>query len=164
MSRCHLLVLLLCASVIGCGNSAAAQRTVTKQLMSATKEMADLLATVKDKPSAQAVAPKLLTLIDRVDKLNERLEEMETEDSYYHDTELLQEVGFLDCRAYAADGGGAPHQPDSRSPRRTRRSMATAYRRSVRSRRNLCAGREDGFKARGSPLSPHGIFEGCRAR
>ena len=93
MSRCHFLLLLLCASVIGCGNSSAAQRTVTKQLMSATKEMADLLATVKDKPSAQAVAPKLLTLIDRVDKLNERLEEMETEDSYYHDTELLQEVG-----------------------------------------------------------------------
>lgn len=87
------LALLPCAFFLGCGNSLAARRSLTKQLMASTKEMANLLATVKDKPSAQAAAPKMLTLIERVDKLNDRLDAMDTEDgSGGTDEELVKEL------------------------------------------------------------------------
>src|SRR5687767_846022 len=88
------LTLLLSALLVGCGSSSAAWRAVAKQIMTATKEMADLLATVKDKPTAQAAAPKLLALLERVEKLSERLDDLDAEsEDMGADPEIVNEVG-----------------------------------------------------------------------
>jgi hypothetical protein len=93
MSRWHFLVLLLCTFFAGCGGSFAAKQAMIKQLTSATKEMADLLTTVKDKPTAQAAAPKLLTLVERVEELGERLDELDGEaEDFGPDPEVAEEV------------------------------------------------------------------------
>lgn len=85
---------LFCVFLVGCGNSVAARRSLTRQLMNVSKETADLLATVKDKATAEEAAPKLKTLLERADKLTEQLDEMDSEDgSYGTDEELLKEMG-----------------------------------------------------------------------
>lgn len=64
-----------------------------KQMIAATKETADLLATVKDKPTAQAAAPKLLALVEKVEKLGERLDELDAEaEDFGPDPEVAEEV------------------------------------------------------------------------
>jgi len=69
-------ILLLLAA--GCDTEAAAKRRLSAKLAAATKEMADLLATVKDKPTAEAARPKIQTLIDRVDEWTEEMDSLET--------------------------------------------------------------------------------------
>ena len=84
---------LLCLFLVGCGNSVAARRSLTKQLTNVSKETADLLAIVKDKGTAEGAAPKLKALLERADKLTEQLDAMDAEDgSYGNDEELLKEL------------------------------------------------------------------------
>jgi hypothetical protein len=93
MSRWRFLVLLLCTFFAGCGGSFAAKQALIKQLTSATREMADLLTTVKDKPTAQAAAPKLLTLVERVEEMGERLDELDGEaEDFGPDPEVAEGV------------------------------------------------------------------------
>lgn len=68
---------ILAAVLAGCGGEAAARKRLTTQLAAATKEMADLLATVKDRPSAEAARPKIQTLIEQVDDWTEQIDAME---------------------------------------------------------------------------------------
>jgi hypothetical protein len=82
-----------CVFLFGCGSSVAARRSLTKQLMNVSKETADLLATVKDKGTAEGAAPKLKALLERADKLTEQLDAMDSEDgSSGTDEELLNEL------------------------------------------------------------------------
>ncbi|MCE9529099.1 MAG: hypothetical protein K8R36_23885 [Planctomycetales bacterium] len=61
--------------------------------MNVSKETADLLATVKDRATAEGAAPKLKTLLKRADKLTEQLDAMDSEDgSYGTDEVLLKEL------------------------------------------------------------------------
>lgn len=68
--------LSLCTFVVGCGGSSSTLLSVWKEIASVTKETADLLATVKDKSSAQSAAPKLLASIDRKKKLFRQADSM----------------------------------------------------------------------------------------
>ena len=93
MPRFRFVAVLLCPFVVGCGGSFAARQGLVKQLMAATKETADLLATVKDKPTAEAAAPKLLALVQRVEELGERLDELDAEaEDFGADPEFAEEV------------------------------------------------------------------------
>jgi hypothetical protein len=87
-----LLGLALAAAAMGCSSDVAVRRSVTRQLGAATKEMADLLETVKDKPTAEAARPKVQALVKRVDRLTEELDSME-ESVGVGDEKLLAEMG-----------------------------------------------------------------------
>jgi hypothetical protein len=77
--RCafFLAAALIALAALGCDNDVAARRTLTKKLAGATKEMADLLAAVKDKPTAEAARTKIQTLIEQVDTWTEQIDNME---------------------------------------------------------------------------------------
>lgn len=67
----------------GCSSHYSTRVTLTRQITAATKEAADLLATVKDEPTAQAAAPKLRAVCDRMEKLTEQFDAFDTENEIY---------------------------------------------------------------------------------
>jgi len=83
---------LLIGLAAGCGGEVAARRSLTQKLAGATKEMGDLLETVKDKPSAEAARAKIQSLMDKVDDWTEQVDAME-ESVGYGDEALLKAHG-----------------------------------------------------------------------
>jgi hypothetical protein len=81
-----------------CNSQYATRMSLTRQMTEATKETADLLATVKDKQSAEAAAPNLKPLVERIQSLGDRFEAMDTEDEIYvgrQDQRVLEESGKM---------------------------------------------------------------------
>ncbi|MBC7856847.1 MAG: hypothetical protein IAF94_25735 [Pirellulaceae bacterium] len=94
MLRFHFLVVSLVAVVAGCGGSFAAKQSLIQQMTSATKELADLLATVQDESSAQAAAAKFRTLVERAEKLGHRIEDLDAQpEDLGTDPEFAEVVG-----------------------------------------------------------------------
>lgn len=92
--RFLILLASLSPLLAGCDSSFVARQALVRQLMAVTKETADLLATVKDKPTAQAAAPQLLTLVERSGTLSERLEELDEDaDDLGSDPAAIEEYG-----------------------------------------------------------------------
>src|SRR5262245_16142918 len=58
----------------GCSLPQAQNTRLLKNWAAKCKEAADLLATVKDEPSAKAAKPKIIKLMKEMDKLNEQLD------------------------------------------------------------------------------------------
>jgi len=86
----------LLLSSLGCNSQYSTRLSFTRQMTALTKETADLLATVQDKPSAEAAAPKLKVLVERMSKLGDEFEAMDTEDEIYlgqQDQTILEESG-----------------------------------------------------------------------
>jgi hypothetical protein len=79
LSCCFLGLSLLA----GCDNHYATRMALTKRATAATKETADLLATVRDQASAAAAAPKLKDLTARMRTIDEEFEALDTEDELY---------------------------------------------------------------------------------
>jgi hypothetical protein len=71
------------AALLGCNSQFATRQQLTQQMAQATSEAADLLATVQDKASAAAAAPKLRELMVRMTSLGEQFEALEMEDEIY---------------------------------------------------------------------------------
>jgi len=70
------LVSLGCLLLIaGCSLPQAQNTRLLKAWTAKCKEASDLLATVKDAPSAKAASPKIIKLMKELDKLNEQLDE-----------------------------------------------------------------------------------------
>jgi hypothetical protein len=83
---------ILATAIAGCGGEAAARKRLTTKLAGAIKEMADLLSTVKDKPSAEAARPKIQALLEQVDDWTEQIDSME-ESVGVGDEEILESQG-----------------------------------------------------------------------
>ena len=79
MSRLLFLVFSLAVFLAGCGGSFAAKQSLIQQMTAVTKEIADLLTTVKDESSAQAAAPKLQSLMKYVETLGQRIEDLDAQ-------------------------------------------------------------------------------------
>ncbi|MGI8980233.1 MAG: hypothetical protein ACR2FY_13490 [Pirellulaceae bacterium] len=95
MSRFHFLVFSLCVFLVGCGGSFAAKQSLIQQMTSATKELADLLETVQDKSTAQAAAPMFRTLVERAEKLGQRIEDLDAQpEDMGTDPEFAEVVGL----------------------------------------------------------------------
>jgi predicted DNA-binding protein len=73
-----LLGTALLAGFTGCESEAASRRRLTAKLATATKEMADVLAEIKDKPTATAARPKIQKLIEQVEDWTEQIDAQET--------------------------------------------------------------------------------------
>ena len=69
--------------LVGCNSQYATRQRLTKQIAEVVNEVADLLATVQDKASAAAAAPKLQELAARMSKLGEQFEALDMEDEMY---------------------------------------------------------------------------------
>lgn len=76
MPRIHVL-LLVCLSLFlpGCGRGQAHNVRLLRDYKDKCKEAADLLAGVKDVPSAQAVLPRLKASLQEMDELQAKLEQ-----------------------------------------------------------------------------------------
>jgi hypothetical protein len=71
------------AALAGCNSQHATRQRLTQQIAQVTSEAADLLASVQDKASAAAAAPKLQELMVRLTDLGEQFEALEMEDEVY---------------------------------------------------------------------------------
>jgi hypothetical protein len=76
-------LLLLC----GCDSQYAARQRLTRDNTQVVSEAADVLAGVQDKASAEATAPKLRDIQQRMARLAAQLEALDTEDEIYQSEE-----------------------------------------------------------------------------
>lgn len=98
-NRAHFAVfslVWLALAFAGCTSQYAARQWLTREAASVTKETADLLATVKDRASAQAAAPRLQRLTDRMVRITDQFEALDTENEIYvgeDEERVLEEHG-----------------------------------------------------------------------
>ena len=71
------------ALLLGCDSQYATRLRLTQQSAQVTSETADLLASVQDKVSAEAAAPKLQLLRQRMAQLDDQFSAMDAEDEIY---------------------------------------------------------------------------------
>lgn len=76
-------VLLTACLLAGCDTQYATRLRLTQQSAEITSETADLLASVQDRASAGAAAPKLEALRQRMAQLDDQFSAMDTEDEIY---------------------------------------------------------------------------------
>ena len=115
--------LALCLVTAGCSSDYAVKKNLTVKLAAATKEMADLLETVKDRPTAEAARSKIQSLVERVDQLTERLDAIDESvgmgdekllgmygEWFAHHTRMMQEQYRIGQISEAREGLGEAWQ------------------------------------------------------
>ena len=95
------LALALVFTVSGCGDS---PESITKDMIKAMNEMADVLESIKDKDSAEKAKPKLEALSKKMKDLKERADKLKVDDKKKKELEekYKDEVAKAGMRLFGA--------------------------------------------------------------